>query len=116
KAVITQELSTDRKSTTNGIIAGVLPVEPLINELQKIAGTFSKDLCMGSTFQSIAEQLRQQADMNSDGTNTPGKDCDAISIGLGFEGKAVQLGAIAPKAMPKPDPCTGGGGAGGAPK
>ena len=53
----------------------------------------------------------------ADGTNgDPTKTCNAISIGLGFNAKAVKLGAVAPPAQPKPDPCaTGTGGTGGAP-
>ncbi len=114
KAVVTMDLAADRGAASKGIIAGVLAVEPLIAELKKIAGSFSKDLCMGTTFDSIAVQLRQTADINADGGQDPSKTCDAISIGLGFDSKAVQLGAIAPASMGTgADPCKGAGGAGG---
>jgi hypothetical protein len=114
KAIITMKLSKDRKSASDGIIAGVLPVEPLIAELRKVAGRFSKDLCTGNTFDSIAEQIKQASDILADGSNSPGKTCDAISIGLGFESKAIQgLGDIAPAAPPAGDPCAAMGGMGG---
>ncbi len=114
KAVISMDLDADRKGTSNGIIAGVIPVEELISELKKVAGSFSAELCTGNTFESIAEQIRQASDIMDDGTQNPTKECNAISIGLGFESKAIQLGAIAAKADPPADPCAEGtGGAGG---
>jgi hypothetical protein len=115
KAVITMDMSTDRQTAQKGVIAGVLAVQPLIDELKKIAGSFSKDLCMGATFDSIAVQLKQIADINSDGGQDPSKTCDAISIGLGFSAKQIQLGNIAPATMGTGmDPCAmGQGGAGG---
>ena len=50
----------------------------------------------------------------ADGTNgDPTKTCDGISVGLGFEGLAIKLGDIAPKADPPADPCAAtDGGAG----
>lgn len=109
-------------AATNGTIAGLINTEQLITELKKIAGGFDASLCESNTFESIAMQIRQASDIMADGTNgDPSKTCDAISIGLGFNAKAVQLGAVAPPAEPPDDPCvdggsgTGGtGGAGGA--
>ncbi len=116
-AVITMDIAGDRKSATNGNIAGVLPVEPLINELKKVAGGFSAELCTGSTFESIAESIRQAADIGADGGQNPSKECDAISIGLGFEAGIAKLGKVSDTSPPKEDPCAmsmGAGGAGGA--
>jgi hypothetical protein len=48
-----------------------------------------------------------------DGTQNPNATCDGISIGLGFEGSPVQLGAIAPLTPDAPNPCDGTGGTGG---
>jgi hypothetical protein len=124
-AIISMKLDGDRKGATNGIIAGVLPVEPLVAELKKVAGGFSKELCTGSTFESIAESIRQAADVLEDGSQNPSKECNAISIGLGFEAKAAQLGKVAAASPPAEDPCAeptpsgsgptgaGGGGQGG---
>lgn len=114
KAVITMNLAGDRKSATGGIIAGVIPVEPLIQELAKVAGTISKgQLCPPSaTFDSVANNIRQFADIGQDGGQDPSKTCDGISVGLGFEASEAQLGDVAKPAPPKPNPCMGAGGAG----
>ncbi len=104
-AIITMDLAGDRKAATNGIIAGVIPVEPLIAQLKKIAGGFSPELCTGSTFESIAESIRQAADILEDGSQNPSKECNAISIGLGFEAKPAQLGKVGEPTPPAKDPC-----------
>jgi hypothetical protein len=105
-AVLTMELSADHKSATNGTIAGILPTDVLTTELKKIAGAFDPTLCKGPTIDSIISQIEQASDILKDGTQKTGVDCDGISIGLGFDAAIVQLGAIAPKAGPKEDPCT----------
>ncbi|MCA9624350.1 MAG: hypothetical protein KC731_35250 [Myxococcales bacterium] len=114
-AVITMDMDSDHGGAKNGVIAGVIPVEPLVAELKKIAGSFDMSLCSGSTFESIADQIRQASDMLQNGALDSSKTCDAISVGLGFTAKPVSLGAVADPAPPAPDPCEagGGGGAGG---
>jgi hypothetical protein len=117
KALIAVKMSDDHKSGTEGTLAGIIETEQFIGELGKIAGALA-DLCPGDpTFESIAGNLRQASDIMKDGSQNPGSTCDGISIGLGFDMKAVKLGAIGPEAMPGLDPCTdgtgGGGGAGG---
>ncbi len=114
KAVITMEMNEGHTSASNGVIAGVLNVEVLIEELRKVAGSFDPGLCTGTTFDSLADQIRQASDILADGTQDPTKTCDAISIGLGFESKLVKLGAVGEEAEPAEDPCaTGGQGPGG---
>ncbi len=111
-AVITMDVTgmgTAAKAT-NGTIAGVINTEELINELAKVAGSFDTSLCSGSTFDSIAQQIRQGSDIMSDGTNgDPTKTCDGISIGLGFDAAGVTLGTVADPAPPKADPCADAG-------
>lgn len=97
-------------SATNGVIAGVIPTEQLISELKKVAGGFDQSLCSGATFDSIAQQIRAASDIMQDGTNgDPTKECDGISVGLGFEAKAIQLGGVAPAATAPTDPCADAG-------
>lgn len=103
-AVITMDIN-DPDNVKNGIIAGVLDTDSLISELRKVAGAIDTSLCSGSTIDSIAQQIRAASDIMSDGTNAAGKTCDGISIGLGFEAKPVQLGAVAAPVEPGPDPC-----------
>ncbi len=111
-AVITMDLAPDRSGASMGIIAGVLPVEPFIEEFRKAAGSFSESLCEGTTFDSLADSLRQGADIlstcSSDAPETcqdPAQTCDAISVGIGFEARTAQLGAVAAPVPPLPDPC-----------
>ncbi len=94
------------QAPSDGTIAGVIDTEQFISELAKVAGSFDTSLCSGSTFDSIAQQIRQASDIMSDGTNgDPSKTCDAISIGLGFNGHGVTLGDVAAPVTPPPDPC-----------
>jgi len=44
----------------------------------------------------------------SDGTQDPTQTCDGISIGLGFDGALVQVGAAVAPTSP-PNPCADGG-------
>ncbi len=93
-------------SATHGIIAGILDTEELINSLQSVAGNISTSFCAGSsTFDSIAQQIRAASDIMNDGTQDSTKTCNGISIGLGFDMKAVQLGKVNDKTPPGPDPC-----------
>lgn len=95
-------------SATSGIISGLIPTETFIAELKKVAGAFDQSLCSGATFDSIAQQIRAASDIMSDGSNgDPSKQCDAISVGLAFDARAVMLGPVAPPLTPPPDPCTG---------
>ena len=108
-AVVTMELAGDRKSATNGVIAGIVAVDDYIKILRKVVGLFDPGLCSGTTFDSLADQIRQAADILIDGSQDPAKTCDGISIGVGFEAKVVQLGSsVAPPTQE--DPCAGGNG------
>jgi hypothetical protein len=113
-ALVAMDLDEGHKSAKNGVIAGVIDTEAFITELKKVAGAFSPDLCSGSTIESIANQLRQASDIMRDGSaGSPAKECDGISIGIGFDMHTVVLGKIAEPAEPQKDPCEGSGGAGG---
>jgi len=102
--VITMTVDPMNQSAVSGTIAGVIPTEELIAAIKLVAGRISTSLCSGSAFDSIAQQIRQASDMIHDGTNIPGVPCDAISIGLGFEARRVQLGAVVTP-VASPDPC-----------
>jgi len=106
-AVITVDLEGDRNGGTNGTIAGVIETESLITEISKVAAAFDESFCdpESPTLKSILNQIRQASDIMKDGTQNPAVECDGISIGLGFNAKAVQLGPVAMPAEPPPDPC-----------
>lgn len=111
-AILTMDLSADHKSASNGIIAGVLPTEVLTSELRKVAGSFDPSLCKGNTVDSLIAQIEQASDIMKDGSQDKDKECDGISIGLGFDGAVVQLGDIGPKATAGNNPCDTGAGGG----
>jgi len=99
-------------SVTNGIIAGVLNTQDLLNGLQSVAGNISQSLCGGTAFASIASEIQQTSDIILTGTtvsNTAGTTCNAISIGLGFSSTEIAApSVIAPGAPAAPNACDGG--------
>lgn len=104
-AIIAMKLDPDHKGATVGTIAGIIDTEAFIEELRKVAGNFDAGLCEGSTFDGLANQLRAASDILKDGSQDPTKDCNGISIGLGFDASAVQLGTIGDPSMGAEDPC-----------
>ena len=93
-------------TAANGTIAGVLDTEELITGMKKIAGQISTTLC-GSQFDGIAQQIRQASDIMVDLSNPAGANCNAISIGLGFEATLIANPTkIAKDPLPvPPNPC-----------
>lgn len=116
KAVITMDLDAARAGATNGTIAGLVNTSDLVAEIQEVAAGFSEEFCdpESNVLETASRQIEAASDIMSDGSQSPGAPCDAISIGIGFEASKVILGEVAPAAPPAPDPCAeGGGGAGG---
>jgi hypothetical protein len=103
--IVDMTLNSSHDAATNGTIAGVIPLDAFIAEIKKMAGEFDPSLCVGPTIDSIDAQIAQAADIMHDGTQDPTKECDAISIGIGFDARRVQLGPIAPPVSPPPPPC-----------
>ena len=110
KAILTFKHSA-AGSLTEGTIAGIIDTEELITGPKKVAGRISTTLC-GSQFDGIAQQIRQASDILTDGTNSAGKDCNGISIGLGFDAVLVQNPTKVAKdtGTQTPDPCSSDGG------
>ena len=104
-AIITMTLDEAHKAGTSGVIAGILPTATLIEVLRKVAGTIDPGLCAGPLIDSIARQLEAASDILVDGTQDPAKDCDGISVGLGFEATRAALGPVASASAPAADPC-----------
>jgi hypothetical protein len=101
-AIVTMELSADHVHATQGVIAGVLSTDELVNSMKQFAGSIDPSLCTGPTIDSIVTQLQQASDIMHDGTQDPTQVCDGISIGIGFNAELVQLGAVttAPPDLP----------------
>ena len=107
QAVITADMSGGNPPTTasNGIIAGVVETSALIESLAKVAGSISTSLCKGPTFESVKESIEAASDIMKDGSQKSDAKCDGISVGLGFDMKAVQLGEVLDEQPPGEDPC-----------
>jgi hypothetical protein len=104
-ATLTMELSADRLVGSNGVISGVMVTEDFIGAMRSSAGSFSPELCEGTTFDAVASQLRQASDIMFDGSQNAGLTCDGISVGMGFEAVAVQIGPVAAPVPAPIDPC-----------
>lgn len=105
---IAMQVAPGNASATSGVLSGVARTQDVIAWIQLWSGTISRSLCGGSAAMSISSQFEQMSDIIADGTNEPGKECDGISVGLGFDAVAVQLG----KAEAEPpflNPCSDGG-------
>lgn len=83
-------------------ISVVIPTEPFVTELARVAGTISTSLCSGATIESIKQSVRQASDMPLTGSQSPGVACAAISFGALLTGVVDEA---APVIVPGPDPC-----------
>jgi hypothetical protein len=103
--VVRMKIADDDGSAVDGTISGIVSTEELVAEMTKMAGRFSTELCSGSTVEGIKSSIRQASDILLDGTQDPSKECDGITIGLGFEATRGEVGAVAPPSTPPPNPC-----------
>jgi hypothetical protein len=85
-------------TAATGTVSGILDTQELLTALGDAVGWLSQSFC-GAAFESIAQQITQAQDIVHDGTNAAGTPCDAISIGLGFDG--IQIGPVQTVAAPE---------------
>ncbi|HSQ67587.1 MAG TPA: hypothetical protein VLM85_30465 [Polyangiaceae bacterium] len=79
----------DAASAANGVLAGVLDVNELIDAIRGFVDVNNgRELC-GSAFDGIAQQLAESADILVDRYNAPGIPCDGVSIAIGFHATRV---------------------------
>jgi hypothetical protein len=102
---VSMAIAADGKTATGGTLSGVISTADFVSAFGKVAGAISQDLCSGSTRDALEQSIRQASDILVDGTQDSSKDCDAISIGIGFDAVAVAVGAVAGPAAPAKDPC-----------
>ncbi|MFO0555152.1 MAG: hypothetical protein U0271_42635 [Polyangiaceae bacterium] len=93
-AHFTTTLSADRKSATGGVLAGVLDTEEVVAQLKKIG--YAANLCSSPLLNDLITAVRQASDIMNDGTQDPTKTCNGISIGLGFDLGAANVGSVGP--------------------
>jgi hypothetical protein len=103
EAVITADYGNNKLS--NGTIAGIVKVQELLDGISKVVGRFSTSACPGSNlFNTITTTIQAAADIRADGAK--GGECDAISIGIGFEAEPAAVPTkVAPQGEASPDPC-----------
>ena len=105
---VAMQVASGNASAGSGVLSGVARTEDVVAWAALWAGSISTSLCSGSAFQSIATQMEQTSDIMADGSNEPGKQCDGISFGLGFDAVQVQLGKSEAE-PPVVNPCEDGG-------
>ncbi len=94
-ARIKMDMNADRKTgATSGMIGGVLNTEEFVAEIKKVGDLVG--LCGNPFFDGIITKIRQSSDIMMDGTQDVTKECDAISMGLGFDMSGGQIGAVGP--------------------
>jgi hypothetical protein len=111
-ALISMKMSTDRKTVREGTIAGIIATKQLVTEIEKVAGSLG--FCDEALVKNISGLIIGAADILSDGTQDPSKECNGISVGLGFDALAIGgLGDVVESTATPGNPCEGGGGTGG---
>ncbi len=105
RARMTMTISADNVRGSVGTLSGIIPAEEMVAELDEMAGRISTQLCSGSTLDAIRQTILQASDILLDGSQDPTKECNAISIGVGFEATKVTPSGVAADPPPGPDPC-----------
>lgn len=108
-AIITMKPSGS--DMNDGIISGYLDTKEISAAITKVGGRLSTQFCGGTAIDSFIQNLQYSSDMLSDGTTSADRECDAISIGLGFTAKEIANPTkVAPAGGDSPDPCLGDAG------
>lgn len=94
----------DRENGRGGQLGGIVSTTELVAEMKLLAKNVSSSFCNEHFALGIIETIHQASDILLDGTQDPDKECDGISLGVGFESRATSLGSAVVEA-PTPDPC-----------
>ena len=86
-----------------GVISGVLDAEEMFETFKKAAGAIDPGFC--NTINLVKKPLLQSADILLDGTQDPKKECNGVSIGIGFEGLPVKIGELTDPSPPAAEVC-----------
>lgn len=92
----------DRK-VMKGVISGVLDAEAMFETFKKAAGAIDPGFC--GPINLLKKPILQSADILLDGTQDPKRECDGVSIGIGFEGLPVRLGELTDPSPPAAEVC-----------
>jgi len=99
--VIAARISDDGTKLLDGTISAVMP-EYAANEALIEWNRVRYGCCWGEHCGD--NLLLQVSDILLDGTQDPTRDCDAISVGIGFVATEVKLGPVI-AGPPPPEPC-----------
>jgi len=109
--LLTVELASDNAWGKNGTIAGVLDPAEVVCQIELLASMFDPDLyCWDDPPDSIPTEepmihIPGACDIGLPSGPDPKGTCNGISIGLGFEARAVKLGPVVPEPEPPSDSC-----------
>ncbi|RYE82334.1 MAG: hypothetical protein EOO75_20855 [Myxococcales bacterium] len=103
-AILTVDLGTPGQGR-DGTLAGLLPTEELVAAVAARLPDVSTELCDEALVAGLLERIRAASDSLLDGTQDPTRECDAISIGLGFTTRATLRGEVV-AATPAPEVCS----------
>jgi hypothetical protein len=93
RPIVTMKLDAIRAHATLGTLAGVIAVEDVVAEAARIFAQLDPS-CKPETVQSILTHVAQAADILLDGSQDPSRECDGVSIGIGFEAARASLGDV----------------------
>jgi hypothetical protein len=103
RLVISARISDDGRQLLDGTISGVMDTEAVIAAIHTFARAEVRT-CFEECWDCVAQQIRQTSDILRDGTQDSARTCDGISIGLGFEASAIEIGPVV-TVPPLPDSC-----------
>lgn len=110
-AVLTMQLAPDHKSGTRGLVVGAIPVGSIENLLRPLAS--ESGFCPGTAlYSSLLRTVQRFPDVSIGAPNLldTTKECDGISIGLGFDVANVQPATeLVPPDPPGKDLCADAG-------
>ncbi len=92
------DVRVDSTDGRTGTLGAIVPLRELMTTLREDVGAISELLCTGASFDSLYERMSVAADLPSAGPPDVATECDAISLGMSFEGTTV--------AEPPPPPLT----------
>jgi hypothetical protein len=96
-------------TAAGGVLGGIFYTQELLAQLSVAFSYEFTSLCASSAWDSIAMQIQQDQDILHDGTNTAGPPCDAISVGIGFDGAQIgPVQTVSPAHVPLESACDGG--------
>lgn len=99
-ARLTADISTDGATVPRAVLVGRWAYDDVLSAVQH-AG-----VCPGNPlYTTLSNLLRTAVDVRAvPGSGGPGVECDAVSVGIAFDGVSAHLGGVAP-AYPLPEPC-----------